>query len=71
MRVLLGVRLPDAGDLLAGGASGDEMGAGAEFDDQRETAEDGSPGPGHDAQGLAVVFRDLPPCALKSLPLRC
>ena len=38
--VLLGVRLPDAGDLAAGGASGDEVGAGAKLDGPPETAED-------------------------------
>ena len=53
------------------GMAGDEMGAGAELDPAGEITEDRSSGPGHDAQGLAVVFRDLPPCALKSLPLRC
>ena len=62
--VYLGIRLPDAGDVAAGGAGRDEVGAGAELDPAGEVAEDRGPGPGHDAQGLAVVFRELPQCGV-------
>ena len=62
--VFLGIRLRDDGDVAAGGTGGDEAGAGAELDAAGEIAEDRGTGPGHDAQGLAVVFRELPPCGV-------
>ena len=62
--VFLGVRLRDDGDVATGGTGGDEAGAGAELDPAGEIAEDRGTGPGHDAQGLAVVFRELPPCGV-------
>ena len=62
--VFLGIRLRDDGDVATGGAGGDEAGAGAELDAAGEIAEDRGTGPGHDAQGLAVVFRELPPCGV-------
>ena len=46
------------------GTGGDEAGAGAELDPAGEIAEDRGTGPDHDAQGLAVVFRELPPCGV-------
>ena len=62
--VFLGIRVPDAGHVAPGGTGGNEVGAGAELDPAGEIAEDRGPGPGHDAQGLAVVFRELPPCGV-------
>ena len=62
--VILGLRLCDDGDVAVGGAGGDEAGAGAELDPAGEITEDRGPGPDHDAQGLAVVFRELSPCGV-------
>ena len=41
------------------GAGGDGVGVRAVLDDPRESAEDRGPGPGHEPQSLAVLFREL------------
>ena len=60
--VFLGVRLPEAGDVATRGTGGNEVGAATELDPAGEFTEDRGPGPGHDAQDLAVVFRELSLC---------
>ena len=51
-----------AEDSASEGEGDSHLLAGAELDGPPETAEDRSPGPSRDAQGLAVVFRELPLC---------
>ena len=41
------------------GAGGDGVGIRTVLDDPRESAEDRGPGPGHEPQSLAVLFREL------------
>ena len=53
------VRLRDAAAVAPVGAGGDGVGVRAVLDDPRESAEDRGPGPGHESQSLAVLFREL------------
>ena len=62
--VFFRVRLRDGADVATGGAGGDGAGAGPVLDPARETAEDRGSGPGHHAQGLVVVFRELSVCGV-------
>ena len=46
------------------GLAGEEASAGAELEPATETAEGRRSGPGHQEQGLVVLFRELPVCSV-------
>ena len=53
------VRLRDAAAVAPVGAGGNGAGIRTVLDDPPESAEDRGPGPGHQSQGLVVLFREL------------